>query len=91
MTGCIMAQNDLFLVNRRLVPRLRNALRAHANEGTIGRIRDRTPPLTEYRAMFADDIAAELTFPGDDSTSIEDPPPDSSVHPSHGLAALSSA
>jgi hypothetical protein len=43
---------------------LRQALAAHAEEGTIGRIRDKTPPITGFRALFADDVAAELTFAG---------------------------
>jgi hypothetical protein len=43
---------------------LRRALAAHAGEGSIGRIRDQTPPITGFRALFADDVAAELTFAG---------------------------
>lgn len=43
---------------------LRRALTAHAEEGSVGRIRDLTPPITGFRALFADDVAAELTFPG---------------------------
>ncbi|MGZ3356035.1 MAG: hypothetical protein ACXVBO_14420 [Isosphaeraceae bacterium] len=50
---------------------LRQAMRAHADDETVGQIRDRTPPITEYRAMFADDIAAELTFRGSDRTAVE--------------------
>jgi hypothetical protein len=49
---------------------LRQAMEAHAEEGTIGRIRDKTPPLTGFRALFADDIAVELTFPGGDEKTL---------------------
>ncbi len=49
---------------------LRQAIRTHAEEGTIGQIRDKTPPITGFRALFADDIAVELTFPGGDTTAL---------------------
>jgi adenine-specific DNA methylase len=44
--------------------RLRAALTAHAEEGTRSRIRDQVPPISGFRALFADEVAAELTFPG---------------------------
>jgi len=50
---------------------LRQAIKAHADEGTIGKILDTTPPITGFRALFADDIAAELTFPGGDKAETE--------------------
>lgn len=40
-------------------------------ERWVGRIRDRTPPVVGYRALFADDIAAEVAFPGDDQAATE--------------------
>lgn len=45
---------------------LRRALKAHADEGTVGHIRDKTPPITGFRALFVDDVAVELAFPGDE-------------------------
>lgn len=50
---------------------LRQAIKAHADEGSIGQILDTTPPITGFRALFADDIAAELTFPGGDKSETE--------------------
>jgi hypothetical protein len=50
---------------------LRQAMQAHADEESVGQIRDKSPPITNYRALFADDIAAELTFPGDDKEALE--------------------
>lgn len=50
---------------------LRQAINAHADEGTIGQILDTTPPIIGFRALFADDIAAELTFPGGDKAETE--------------------
>lgn len=50
---------------------LRQALAAHAEEGTIGRIRDRTPPITGFRALFADDVVAELTFAGGEKAATQ--------------------
>lgn len=50
---------------------LRQAIKAHADEGAIGQILDTTPPITGFRALFADDIAAELTFPGGDKSETE--------------------
>jgi hypothetical protein len=50
---------------------LRKAMQAHADDETVGQIRDKTPPITGYRAMFADDIVAELTFPGDNRAALK--------------------
>lgn len=49
---------------------LRQAIKAHAEERTISQIRDKTPPISGFRALFADDIAVELTFPGGDETTL---------------------
>lgn len=57
--------SDLLPDQNAAYEQLRQAIKAHADAGTIGQIRDKTPPITGFRAMFADDIAAELTFPGD--------------------------
>lgn len=50
---------------------LRQAIKVHADEGSVGQILDTTPPITGFRALFADDIAAELTFPDSDKEELE--------------------
>jgi hypothetical protein len=50
---------------------LYQALKAHGEDGTLGRILDTTPPITGFRALFADDVAAELTFSGDDKEATD--------------------
>ena len=50
--------------------RLRAALAAHAKEGTRSRIRDQVPPLSGFRAHFADEVAVELMFPGGDREAL---------------------
>jgi hypothetical protein len=49
---------------------LRQAIKAHAEDETVGKIRDTIPPITGFRALFADDIAVELTFPGGDEAAL---------------------
>jgi hypothetical protein len=46
------------------------AIKAHADDETVGQIRDKTPPITGFRALFADDIAVELTFPGGEEATL---------------------
>ena len=43
---------------------LKKAMDAHAD--TISEIRDESPPIEGFRSLFADEIAAELSFPDDD-------------------------
>lgn len=62
---------DLLADERAAYEDLRQAMQAHADDETVGQIRDKTPPIEEYRAMFADDIAAELTVPGGDRAETE--------------------
>jgi hypothetical protein len=42
---------------------LKKAMDAHAD--TVSEIRDESPPIEGFRSLFADDIATELSVPGD--------------------------
>jgi hypothetical protein len=70
---------------------LRAALAAHAEERTRGRIRDQVPPLTGFRALFADDVAIELTFPGGEDEELGKLIEGISVHIGHFLLFVRAA
>lgn len=70
---------------------LRAALAAHTDEGTRSRIRDEVPPLSGFRALFADEVAVELTFPGGDREALGEFVAGISTHIAHFLLFVRTA